>query len=257
MSALIEYGAAVSRAGDDVASRWSAVLGGYQHNARTAIRWAHPSWLASMFAIRDDAAATIVARICSLPAESSQTDALEACSSALLRLLKLRMPTLDALGKTGVAQLDALPPEAGLGVLRMRALQFRRAEVRRLIDKDSRVRLSEWLGMPLDRLTRVSHATQEASSAPDIARLAAKTAIPPLAMVDAEVLALEGHALLQRDLGVAHSPCPLLRIALPRESLASRGHWLDRVAPGIDADGTAWLITHLAELLPEWPWLSG
>jgi type III secretion system HrpB4-like protein len=256
MSAPIEHRAAVSHT-VDAASRHAAVLTAYQRNARTAMRWAHPSWLASVLATRDDAAAAVVARIDSPRADEARRRGIEACSSALLRVLELRMPTLDALGKPGVARFDALPPEVGLGVLRMRALQFRRAEVRRLIDKDSRVRFSEWLGIPLDRLTRVSHATQEAASAPDIARLAAKAAVPPLAMLDAEALALEGHALFQRDLGVAHSPCPLLRIALPRERRTSRGHWLDRVAPGVDADGTAWLVANLAELLPEWPWLSG
>lgn len=246
---------AMGRFGPD-AARGAAVLGAYQLNARTVIRRVHPSWLASVLAIREDAAKRLAARI-DTPAGAGQMNALEACSSAMLRMLKLRMPTLDALSKPGIAQLDALPPELGLGVLRMRALQFRRGEVRRIIDRQNRVRLSEWLGIPLDRLTELSRATQDPASAPDIARLGARVAIPSLETLDAEALAFEGHALLKRDLGATVSPCPLLRTVLPRESRVSHGHWLDTVAPVIDAEGTVWLLSNLGKLLPEWAWLFG
>jgi hypothetical protein len=250
MSAVMEYRAAVPHAGADAASHCAALLGAYEHNARTAIRWAHPSWLASVLAIREDAAVRLAACI-DMPASDGRMDALQACSSAMLRMLELPIPTLDAFSKPGVARLDALPPELGLGVLRMRALHFRRAEVRRVIDRYNRTRLSEWLGIPLDRLTDISRATLDPSSAPDIARLAAKAAVPPLETLDAEALALEGHALLKRDLGTARSPCPLLRTALPRERRASHRQWLDTVPPGVDADGTAWLLENLGELLRE------
>lgn len=256
MSGAMEYRPIVPLSGADAASRCAAFLCAYEQNARTAIRWAHPSWLASLLAIREDAAARLAACV-DLPAGHGRMDAVEACSSAMLRMLKLRMPTLDALSKPSVARLDALPPTLGLGVLRMRALQFRRAELRRVIDRYNRTRLSEWLGIPLDRLTDISRATQEPSSAPDIARLAVKAAVPPLETLDAEALALEGHALIKRDLGAAHSPCPLLRTVLPRESHALYGQWLDTVATSIDADGTAWLLANLGELLPEWAWLFG
>jgi hypothetical protein len=161
-----------------------------------------------------------------------------------------------------VAQLDALPPAVGLGVLRMRALQFRRTELRRVIDRHNRTRLSEWLGIPFDRLTETARVTQDASSAPDIAMLVARVSVPPLDTLDAEALAFEGHALLKRDLGVAHSPCPLLRIVLPREPTGvapgrSPARWVEAVPPDVDADGTRWLLANLGELLPEWPWLSG
>ena len=117
-----------------------------------------------------------------------------AVSLTLLRLLEVESVTLSGLVGPQWSSLDAVPVDVAMQVLRMRALIFRRMEVRRLIDRMSIVAVSEWSGMQIDSLARL-HA-----DAPDIALLARTIRIPPLRALDAHALSCEGLALLLRDL---------------------------------------------------------
>ncbi|KML60532.1 hypothetical protein VL15_09130 [Burkholderia cepacia] len=264
----------------------AAALTAWQRNARSVLQWAHPSWLACALGI-DEAAAVALARAMAgqrgadtpvYPAADAGADAairlracLDACSLALLRCVGLPLPDLQAAAGPGALCVDALPPEAGLRVLRIRALRFRRGEIRRIVDKRMRARVAEWSGLPLDRLIVEQPGKRQAM--PDIEQMAARTPIPPVTAIDGATLALEGHALIRRDLGNAHSPCPLLRLALPVDADDAAGYrpasrhaalasgsphrWVDRIPADLDRHGTDALFAELPHLLPEYAWLSG
>jgi type III secretion system HrpB4-like protein len=279
--------------------RAAAVLAAWQCNADTALDWADPSWTAALLRL---SAAQVE---CMRDTLHQASDAARAvCSRSLLHAACVRPPRFDqlaqpalvrhagherhvGLGQPNAALLDALPAERGLQVLRMRALLFRRAELRHLIDKRTRQQLSEWVGVSADRLTQDVHAGEP----PDTARLIARAEMPPLVALDAARLAIEGYALLLRDLARAATPelvhpqanslppygknetqrpardalavvapaAPrvpvLLRLALPR--VLPPVQWLAAVPDELDARASANLFARLAELLPEFAWLSG
>ncbi|MFM0363586.1 type III secretion protein HrpB4 [Paraburkholderia sediminicola] len=242
--------------------RVAAALDSYRRNLATVAHWADPSWSAALFGAN---AAQLDHWRGAL--ERAGAAAVEACSQALADAAGVKPPSFASLTqaalkptRAGTAQpnavlLDVLPVRHALQVLRMRALSFRRAEVRRLIDKRTRSQLSEWTGVGIDRLTQDAHLVD----APDIARLAARAAMPPLTALDAGTLAVEGCALLLRDLGGANEstrvPFPLLRLALPR--VLPTPAWLASVPEELDAPGSARLFTRLSDLLPEFAWLFG
>ncbi|ASL45441.1 hypothetical protein bAD24_I18375 [Burkholderia sp. AD24] len=275
--------------------RVAAALDAYRRNLATVAHWADPSWSAALLGAD---AAQLEAWRGAL--ERAGTAAVETCSQALADAAGVKPPSFSALtcsalkpSASGVAQpnavlLDVLPARRALQVLCMRALSFRRAEARRLIDKRTRSLLAEWTGVGVDRLTQDAHL----ADAPDIARLATRAAMPPLTALDANALAVEGCALLLRDLGsvgAVHGmqdaqgmhagnagnagnaanmgktgqvaaeanrlPFPLLRLALPR-ALPAPG-WLAAVPTTLDAPGSARLFARLSDLLPEFAWLFG
>ncbi|MFM0002486.1 type III secretion protein HrpB4 [Paraburkholderia dipogonis] len=248
--------------------RVAAALDAYRRNLASAARWADPSWSAALLG-----ADAVQLESWRMALERANSAAVESCSHALADAAAVKPPafaslTHSALKPTpsGAAQpnavlLDVLPVRHALQVLRMRALSFRRAEARRLIDKRTRSQLSEWTGVGVDRLTQDAHL----ADAPDIARLAARAAMPPLTALDAGTLAVEGCALLLRDLGhvngancagdSARVPFPLLRLALPR--VLTTPAWLASVPDSIDAAGSARLFARLSDLLPEFAWLFG
>jgi type III secretion system HrpB4-like protein len=272
----------MSALGNSQHLRASAALNAYGHNVAQAAHWMDPSWSATLLG----ADATQLAHWRAALAHVSAS-ALGVCSRALVRAALVAPPGLDVLmqpallaapgtptgggARPNAALLDVLPPETGLQVLRMRALSFRRAEVRRLIDKRSRMQLSEWTGVSVDRLTQDAHL----ADAPDITRLTARAAMPPLTALDAQTLCIEGCGLLLRDLGAAQAapstraarkaepadggaapiPFPLLRLALPRVLPAPA--WLAAVPETTDSLGTARLFARLSDLLPEFAWLFG
>jgi type III secretion system HrpB4-like protein len=209
------------------ARRVADALNAWQSNAREALLWAHVSWTASALSLDENDAHTLIA--------SLDSTHVEACSLAFVR--SVETPSLDG------PFFDALPIETGLRVLRLRALRFRRDEIRRIVDKRTRMNVLQWAG-----LSSLAPLTTDALNAPDIARLS----IPPVSMLDAEALALEGLALISRD---TSSPCALLRLALPRH--AAHASWIDRIPRDLDRNGTNTLIAQLPELLPEWSWLFG
>ncbi|AXL50211.1 hypothetical protein DSC91_002314 [Paraburkholderia caffeinilytica] len=254
--------------------RVAAALDSYRRNLASAAHWADPSWSAVLLGAN---AAQLEHWRGAL--ERAGAAAVEACSQALADAAGVKPPSFASLTQAalkstpaGAAQpnavlLDVLPVRHALQVLRMRALSFRRAEVRRLIDKRTRSQLSAWTGVGIDRLTQDAHL----ADAPDIARLAARAAMPPLTALDAGTLAVEGCALLLRDLGGANAPnvasgasfanestrvpFPLLRLALPR-ALPTPA-WLTSLPEGLDTPGSARLFARLSDLLPEFAWLFG
>nr|WP_254596282.1 type III secretion protein HrpB4 [Paraburkholderia phenoliruptrix] len=293
-------------------SRTAAALAAWQRNAREAARWAHPSWWAPALDVAPEAMSASFNALFDALA-GAQAGALAACSRALLRAAQVPMPGFESLRAPNPVVLDALPVHDGLRVLRMRALLLRRAEVRRLIDKPSRRRLAQWVGVPLERIgaapTQVATAPARGpANAPapvpahvsDATRLVARGHLPPLEEIDGERLACEGYALIARDRQEAarsamstqasgearrqgerekpreaarHGepeeneeydeprhrprapcPCPLLRLALPRDLPQL---WPAASARELDAGGTTLLFAQLPELLPEWAWLFG
>ncbi|VWB50678.1 type III secretion protein HrpB4 [Burkholderia arboris] len=246
----------------------AAALAAWQRNARSALQWAHPSWLAGALGI-DAAAADGLARALAAPDGSADAGSgaairlrmrVDACSLALLRCVGLPLPDIRAVVGPGALRVDALPPATGLRVLRIRALRFRRGEIRRIVDKRMRARVAEWSGLALDRL--IAEQPGKRHAIPDIEQMAGRVPVPPVTAVDGDALALEGHALIRRDLGHAHSPCPLLRLALPADAHALRAagaspHWVDRIPADLDRHGTDALFAELPHLLPEYAWLSG
>ncbi|MDR5759453.1 type III secretion protein HrpB4 [Caballeronia sp. LZ035] len=212
------------------ARRIAAALNAWQDNARNALSWAHGSWPAGVLSLSEDDCAALTSAVASVEHR-------EACSLAFLASAQIGSPSLEG------PFLDALPIEIGLRVLRLRALQFRRGEIRRIVDKRTRMSVLHWAGV-----SSLEHITRDALVAPDIARLS----IPPVAMLDADALALEGLALIARD---TSSSCALLRCALPRAS--AHASWVGGVPRALDQHGTQALIAQLPELLPEWSWLFG
>jgi type III secretion system HrpB4-like protein len=256
-------------------ARAAAAFAAWERNARTAVQWAHPSWLAGALGVAPAALETFYAALGDHASTEPRADAngqslrrerrdtIDTASRALLRTLRVPPPAFDTWFRPGPQVLDALPAALGLNVLRMRALLFRRADVRRLIDKRSRLQLAQWVGVPLDRLLAQPPGTA-ATNAPDTARLVARGALPALDALDADTLAQEGYALMARESentgaaptgAIVDAPCPLLRLALPRELPAAP--WLDAAAREPDPLGTPQLIARFPELLPEWAWLSG
>jgi type III secretion system HrpB4-like protein len=228
--------------------RMAAAFAAYERNARDAARWAHPSWLAAALGVAADELEPL--RTALPGASRARVDAL---SRALACVAGVVPPAFDALRAPNLAVLDALPPEWGLRVLRMRALLLRRADVRRLIDKRSRTQLSEWIGIPIDRLT---DGVPETTDAQEIVRLPGRSALPAVGALDAQSLAGEGCALVMRDAAAGGAPFSLLCLALPRDLRTPP--WLnDGGTHALDAGGTRRLLARLPELIPEWAWLFG
>lgn len=228
-------------------ARMAAAFAAYESNARDAVRWAHRSWLAAALRVSVGEADQVSAAFAG--ANRAQVDA---ASLALVRMAGMQPPQFTALRAPSPAVLDALPLEWGLRVLRMRALVLRRAEVRRLIDKRSRNQLSDWIGIPVDRLTE---GAPGAANTADIGRLSARMPVPALDSLDAQALACEGCALMMCDAPVGATPFSLLRLALPREFRAPS--WLGDSRGEGDDGGTMRLLARLPELIPEWAWLFG
>lgn len=229
-------------------ARAAAALAAYERNARDAARWAHASWFASVLRIETHALDLLRQAL-----ESAGRREVDACSQALLRATGVRAPEFVALRRAGPALFDCLPAQLGIQVLRMRAVRLRRAEARRLIEKRSRMQLSEWLGIPLDQL--INQGGPVSGNAPDIARFIGRGQMPPLDSLDAQALTFEGYALLMRDLRSIAPPFPLLRLALPKTIPGTE--WMQESAGDIDPSGTSELFTLLPKLLPEWAWLFG
>ncbi|WP_305729833.1 type III secretion protein HrpB4, partial [Burkholderia ubonensis] len=124
-------GGAPAASGASVSTR-AAWLAGYDANARRAADWVHASWhgaLAPLVATMQDHAPALRA----------------ACSLLLLRTLGAPSPSLDGFDAPA-DRLAALPVADTLRLLRMRALLFRRTELRHWIDRASRIRLAGWVG---------------------------------------------------------------------------------------------------------------
>jgi len=231
-----------------VAAAWLAAL---EQNRATAIEWIDRSWWPDWLSADGLDAGTL-----------AHPD----CANALARALAV--PPLDAASvftyvdtrehrggrsRHGMA-LAALPIVDQLRIARLRSLVFRRAEVRRVVDRDRRTRLAASLG---DEGAALLRWLGSIAGAPEIAALRRTLGIEPLESLDETGLAWEGYCLFERDgvlvSGSAHGA--LLRLALPRAM--SSPALLERCTPGLDADGGELVLSRLPLLFPELAWSFG
>ncbi|KVN10754.1 MULTISPECIES: type III secretion protein HrpB4 [unclassified Burkholderia] len=211
----------------------AAWLAGYDANARRAADWVHASWHGALAPL----VATMHERAPALRA---------ACSRLLLRTLAGPSPALDGFDAPA-DRLAALPVADALRLMRVRALLFRRAELRHWIGRASRERLAGWVGAGG---CRALAALPDAPRARDLDR---REPAAPLARLSGDDLAWEGWCLFERDRAWSPAgPMRIVRLALPRD--AARAPWIERAAA--DADG-AMLLARLPSLFPEWSWLFG
>jgi type III secretion system HrpB4-like protein len=222
----------------------AALLNAYEANVQSALRWVHPSWLAAALDL-DAPAAESLRQALGMAAEGS----IARCSLALIRTLADAVPNWVDEPAPRVAWLDAAPIELGMQVLRLRAIVFRRAEMRRLIDKPSRMRLAQWAGVPLESVLG------NANGAPDIERMVRDGLLSPQHEMDAESIAQEGYRLVACEVPELADACPLIRLALPREPAGAPR--ADVFARGQDPRGMGLLTSYLPTWFPEWAWLFG
>lgn len=225
----------------------AALLQGYGRNARDAVRWVHGSWLAAALGLDVDLVDPWRKQL--INASQARIDQ---CSHALLLALGIQTPTLEALLAGEHAVLDTLPVEKGLCALRMRSLTFRRADMRHIIDKRVRTRLSHLIGLPLDTLMA---AVADAADSPVDMTAVTRCNLPALDCMDEVMLALEGAALISRDTKGGSFRSGLLHLALPRDRLLLQALHLQNSR--IDMQGTTLLLRHIRELLGGAGWLSG
>ena len=227
------------------AGRYAAVMIQFQANRRDAFGWVDASWLPpDIAALRADGA---------LP---DHPFGLGRCASALFDALQVALPPFDAfdvLGEYPGEALAALPVLDALQMLRIRSLLFRRRELRRLVDRDSRARMAESLGEAGHALLRWM---QDVPDAPDVDRFI-RLGMPALPdLTDITVLAWEGYCLFERDRAWrTDGPARLARLALPRDLDEPR--WLAACEPTVDADGSKTTLSLLSYLFPERSWSFG
>jgi len=220
------------------------LLSAYDANVRSSMHWVHTSWLCGALDL-DMSSADSLRRALLQKDERS----VARCSIALIRMLTDKVPRWVHSLETSVAWLDVVPIEIGVQMLRLRSIIFRRSELRRVIDKPSRVRLAQWGGVPLDG------ALDSCNGAPDIARMVAENLVLPQEQMDAVAIAEEGYRLLVCDAPELAAFCPLLRLALPQEGSAA---WrADAFSCGQDKGGMEVLRSYFPVWFPEWAWLFG
>ena len=231
------------------AGRAAAWLARYARNRAAALDWIDESWLPTWLA---DAA-------------TRQALSTPESVDALMHALAVPVPDVepvfahaddrrvDTRGRAG-AMMASLPVLDQLRVLRLRALVFRRAEVRRVIDLQRRARLSASLGTVGGAQLRWLQALP---GAPEMPILSRTIEAPTLDTLDEAALAWEGYCLLERDgaLDTKDAVAALLRLGLPRALRIPA--WLARCARGIDADGSERILTRLPILFPEHAWSFG
>jgi type III secretion system HrpB4-like protein len=186
----------------NVARRLAILLRRYERNLRSLIDWIDPSWLAGL-------APPGVAQLAVDTAEREQL------SLAVAERLGVSAPLLSSFGAKTNDLLGVLEVREALDVWRIRALLFRRAELRSWIDRPSRERVSQWVGHDATFFVR---ALQAMPDAPKVERFTRNGNAPELAGLTASQLAWEGWNLFACDERTnERGPSWLLRLALARE----------------------------------------
>jgi type III secretion system HrpB4-like protein len=219
------------------ASRLAAMLRRYEANRATVFEWLDRSWIPSPWAdyfLHNP--------------DSISPD----CAHAMCNVLSMPVPSFSVLCAPDLRagpQLGHLPVAGGISMLRVRALFFRREELRRMVGRAQRTRISDLIG---DLASSVLPWAAATPGAPDIERLGRTCGIPSLNSLSPAALSWEGFCLFVRD-GLLNQdgPAALLRFALPRE--LDQPHWLTRCERGIDANGSSLTLDLLPELFPEVP----
>ncbi|WP_423760233.1 type III secretion protein HrpB4 [Burkholderia sp. NLJ2] len=244
--------------------RAAALLNSYRRNFAKAVCCADPSWTCTVLGVGDARYAAWRTTL-----EQAGEGTRDTYSQAIARAAGVTRPSLDMLLEPALrkptpgsvvaaripnlALLDVLPHELGLAILRMRALSLRSAEVRLLIDKQTRSQISAWTGVHPDIFMQDSHSIGIA----DAGWLKTAIRMPPLVSHDALTLSIEGWILLLRDIGAdpPSDTITLRRLALPRSLVVPR--WLVELPARFDAFGSEQLFERLPRLLPEYAWVFG
>lgn len=187
-------------------------LAQYQANRVALLDWIDPGWLDGS----GDGTLMAVAHNRALRARLAARWA-----DAWLAAAGSPLPQFSAF-RGEAALLGTLPLEDALAMLCLRALHFRRAELRYWVDRESREKVTQWLGRAgstaLRWLIEIPHV-------PAVDRQIREHGMVPLDVLDDFALSWEGYCLFEADgLCAPASPGALLRYAWPREIAAP--HWL-------------------------------
>jgi hypothetical protein len=211
----------------------------YSANRVAVFEWMHEDWLPAEW--RD------VLREAAGPCASAQAHQQHARAvDAWLRGLGLAPPSLDAF-RGEPAALAALPVDELLRAMRLRALHFRRAELRYWIDRSSRERLSKWLGTEASEVLRW---LMDMPHAPQLDRLMRLFGMRPLDELDDVGLEWEGFCLcLRAGWCGPRAPLALLRLAWPRGF--EPPSWLDGAGAGAGINDGVVVVRRLSDLFEE------
>lgn len=186
----------------NLARRVATLLRNYERNLRSLIDWVDASWLVGL----------LPPGVAALATDAMERERL---SLAIAERVGLIEPALSGFNAGAVNLLGALEIREALDLMRVRALLFRRAELRSWIDRPSRERVGEWVGHDAAFFVR---ALQVLPDAPKVERLTRAGQAQELGALTAVQLAWEGWNLFACDEGMEnHGPSSLLRFALPRE----------------------------------------
>jgi hypothetical protein len=231
---------------DDRAERLHRAAGCYGEMARTAACWAHPSWLATPLGLSQSAAAKLQEKL----AHGSH-EHMFAVSAALLQHCRVGPAPFAALAARSrrkpsasgsAALLCLVPPATRMRMLCMRALLGHADELRRMIDRPARLRLSQAIGVPLSEFIARTGGSARSSSAGELASLAA------------DDLAAAGYAALVADRA---PPGRFAALAMPCDRVFEPAVPAAPAAPtGGPSLGSSWAAL-LPDLFPEWTWLFG
>ena len=222
-----------------VASAWVAMLHRYQANRLSLLDWMHPSWLSE---------STHSWLIQHRPPRWAR----EAFAGTWLERAGCAMPPLSMF-RNRYDVLAALPITDALCVMRLRALFFRRSELRYWIDRESRARMAQWLGPDVILVLRELIG---APNAPAVERLMRHHDMPALDDLSDDELAREGFCLFEYDSRVKPGgPLLLLQWAVPRNTLPPI--WITQGSAELKLNESAVVLNKLPALYPEQTWLSG
>lgn len=216
-----------------VARRFAALIKRYERNVRGLIDWVDTSWLVGL----------MPPGVLELAVDAPERERLSLAIAARLGVTDL---PLASFGAKTAGFLSALDIQEALDLLRVRALLFRRGELRGWIDRPSRQRVSEWVG---DDATFFVRALQVLPDAPKVERFTRAGYAPELAALTASQLAWEGLNLFACDDAAGQrGPAWLLRFALPRELESapwlSHRHMFDESAYGADNERVFMQLKH-------------
>jgi hypothetical protein len=185
-------------------------LAQYQANRVALFEWIEPGWLAREWREAPDAQSPNRARLRALAAD------------AWLAAQGETVPAFELFrGDDGL--LGALALDDSLSALCLRALYFRRAELRYWVDRESREKVAGWLGRGGAAALRW---LIEAPHAQPVDRLIRDYGMQPLDHLDDYALSWEGFCLFRASgLCGPATPTGLLRYAWPRDAVPPP--WLD------------------------------
>ncbi|WP_166722924.1 type III secretion protein HrpB4 [Burkholderia sp. Tr-862] len=222
-----------------VATTLAARLTGYERNRGALFAWMDPGWLHDALAMLGDARGVA----------SPHTSRI---AHAWLAAAGCPPPPLDAF-RCESAALAALPIEDALGALCLRALHFRRAELRYWVDRDSREQIAGWLGR---RGFAALRWLIEVGNPPGIDRLMRDHGMAPLGELDMPTLAWEGFCLFAHAGWCdASSPLALLRFVWRRD--AQPPVWLGACDAAGHRDDAMQVVARLPDFYQEQTWSSG